>query len=417
MIELKTLGYKERYDLVRGFEPFFLAYRKPNYQKKARGILVGLFGVKFDNEICTILTAAAKAKRYSTTGVQFSLSKPNYTTASKITGQQISYLRMKKLLEELESCGYLELYLGYYKGKDNSMKSCLKFHPKLLNLLSDNACKSQGMKRSEGLSLVEVTNSTLSTKTRKVFKTNSTIKGVGEITKQIRKANKLYEDNEITFNGDVCCVIYKRRFSDSLNFAGRWYTIGTFQTEDKTLRHTIKINDQDTTEVDFRYIHPAIFATLSGIELTEGYDPYSVSYLLNTNLPFEKVRELAKQGLMSLFYANNRGTALYEIRRNLRKEGITCITEKCLLEALEEHNFFLHEYFYNKDNWKLAQYIDSQIATNIMMHFANKGEVCLCYHDSFIVKKDQQVELINLMKGSWEKVLGNIDNFKYKVEF
>ena len=417
MVELKTLGYKERYNLVRGFEPFFLAYRKPNYQKKARETLVGLFGVNFDNEICTILTATAKAKRYSTTGVQFSLSKPNYTTASKITGQHISYLRMKKLLEGLEDHGYLELYLGYYKGKDNSMKSCLKFHPKLLNLLPDKACKSQGMKRSEGLSLVEVTNSTLSTKTRKAFKTNSTIKGVGEITKQIRKANKLYEDNEITFNGDVCCVIYKRRFEDSLNFAGRWYTIGTFQTEDKTLRRTIKIRGQDTTEVDFRYIHPAIFATLSGIDLPEEYDPYSVAYLLNTKLPFNKVRELAKQGLMSLFYANNRGTALYEIRNNLRKEGVTCITDKCLLEALEEHNFFLHDYFYNKENWKIAQFVDSQIATHIIMHFTDKQEVCLSYHDSFIVKRELQEELILTMEDSWMRVLGNTDNFKYKVEF
>ncbi len=417
MIELKTLGYKERYDLVRGFEPFFLAYRKPNYQKKARDLLVDLFGVEFDNEICTILTAVAKAKRYSTTGVQFSLSKPNYTTASKITGQQVSYLKMKKLLQSLEDHSYLEVYLGYYKGKDNSMKTCLKFHPKLLDLLSNKACKSQGMKRAEGVPLVEVTDSSLSTKTRKVFKTNSSIKGVGEITKQIRKANKLYEDNEITFNGEVCCVIYKRRFSDSLRFAGRWYTVGTFQTEDKTLRHTIKINKHDTTEVDFSYIHPAIFATLSGIDLPESYDPYAVDYLLSTKLSFEKVRDLAKQGLMSLFYASNRGTALYEIRNNLRKEGVTCIKEKCLLEALEDHNFFLHEYFYNKENWKIAQFVDSQIATHIIMHFAGRQEVCLSYHDSFIVKMSLQEELILLMEDSWMRVLGNTDNFKYKVEF
>ena len=417
MIELKKIEYNERYNLVRGFEPFFLSYRSPKWQYNIVKGLELIVDSKCERELKVLLTAVTKAKRYKTTGVQFTLDKNKYSKKVRGVNQSINYSKMKNVLEVLEEHEYLTVYVGYKNSDTDFMKSYLKFHPKLLNLLPDKACKSQGMKRSEGVSLVEVTNSTLSTKTRKVFKTNSTIKGVGEITKQIRKANKLYEDNEITFNGDVCCVIYKRRFENSLNFAGRWYTIGTFQTEDKTLRHTIKINGQDTTEVDFRYIHPAIFATLSGIDLPEDYDPYSVAYLLNTKLPFDKVRELAKQGLMSLFYANNRGTALYEIRNNLRKEGITCITDKCLLEALEEHNFFLHNYFYNKENWKIAQFVDSQIATYIIMHFTDKQEVCLSYHDSFIVKKELQEELVLTMEDSWMRVLGNVDNFKYKVEF
>jgi archaellin len=77
----------------------------------------------------------------------------------------------------------------------------------------------------------------------------------------------------------------------------------------------------------------------------------------------------------------------------------------------------LSEFFYHKDNWKLCQFIDSQIATKIMVHFASKGEVCLNYHDSWIVTYHNKQELINVMRDSWEHVIGNLDNFGYDIEF
>lgn len=417
MIELSKLSPQKRYDIVRGSQTFFLAYKSPKWQDSTVEYLEKEFGKKYNKSIKVILTCVAKALRYESYSSQFSLDRNVFAEANKITKQNVSYNTTKELLLKLEEKDYLTLYKGYYNSSKDSMMSCLVFNDKLLNLLDKEVCKTCASSKLEGLQFVEVVDENLSTKKKKVFITNSKVKGVGDITKQVKKVNKVVEKSVITYRGEVCSVVYKRRFHNCIKQGGRWYIIGSFQTEEAEYRYTIEIDGEETTEVDFRYIHPSIFATLEGITLAEEYDPYNIKHLLNTTLSEKEVRSLCKVAMMALLYASNRGTALYEIRRLLKDECVEDINEKDILEALEEHNFFLHKYFYTKDNWKLAQYIDSQIATNIMMHFANKGEVCLCYHDSFIVKKAQQTELINLMKDSWKKVLGNTDNFKYKVEF
>lgn len=417
MIELKKLSPQERYNVVRGSQTFFLTYKSPKWQDKAVRRLEAEFGKKYNKPIKVILTCVAKALRYESSSSQFSLDRNVFAEANKITKQNISYNKTKELLDKLEDRGYLTVYKGYHNNPKDSMMSCLVFHDKLLNLLDKTVCKTCASSKLEGLQFVEIVDEDNSTRNKKNFFTNSKFKGVQDITKEVKIVNKVMEKNIITYRGEVCSVIYKRRFQNCIRYGGRWYIIGTFQTENSEYRYTIEINGGVTTEVDYKFIHPSIFATLEGIDLPEDYDPYDVKYLLKTSLTEKEVRSLCKTSMMALLYANNRGTALYEIRRLLRDNNVKCLNEKDVLEALEEHNFFLHRYFYNKDNWKLAQYIDSQIATHIMVHFAKKGEVCLCYHDSFIVKKDLRDELILTMEGAWIKILGNVDNFKYKVEF
>lgn len=416
MIELKKLNKFERYKIVRGSQPFFLTYKSPKWQQHVVSMFEDQYGDLYSKSIKLILTCAAKCIRYNSKSIQFSLDRNVFAIANKITKQRISYDKTKELLSKLEKDGYLTVYKGYYKSSSNSLSSCLVFHEKLLNLLDKDLCKKYAVNRTEGLQFVEIVDEELSTKTKKVFKTNSKFKGVANITKEIKLVNKVLSKSKITFDGDVCTVMYKRRFHTCIKQGGRWYVIGSFQTEDSEKRHTIKIDDESCTEIDFKFIHPSIFATLEGIKLEEAYDPYDIKHLLDTDLSKKEVRDFCKIAMMALLYSKNRGTALYEIRNSIREESIP-LKEKDVLEALEEHNHFLNKYFYNKDNWKLAQFVDSQIATKIMLHFANMDEACLCYHDSFIVKKRFQNELINVMRDSWDKVLGNTDNFKYDVEF
>lgn len=419
MINLKDLHPWERYYIVRGCEPFFLTYKSPKWQTKVVNQLVEEFGKEYEISIRVILTAAAKARRYNDKGCMFPLNANEYSSTTPImqkTGKKISYRRTRRLLDLMESAEYFTVYKGYFLSSEDAMPSYLVFHDKLLSLLDKDLCKKYAINRTEDLQVVEIIDEELSTKTKNVFKTNSKFKGVAKITKEIKLVNKILSKAKITFDGDVCTVVYKRRFHTCIKQGGRWYVVGSFQTECADKRHTIKIDDECCTEVDFKFIHPSIYATLEGIKLDESYDPYNIKYLLETDLPEKEVRSFCKKAMMALLYSKNRGTALYEIRKSIREDDIN-LDEKDVLEALEEHNYFLSKYFYTKDNWKLAQFIDSQIATKIMLHFANKEEVCLCYHDSFIVKKCFQEELIGVMKDSWNLVLGNTDNFKYDVEF
>lgn len=417
MIELSKLSPEGRLDIVRGSQTFFLTYKTPKWQDKAVQQLENEFGKQYNKSIKVILTCVAKALRYESSSSQFSLDRNVFAEANKITKQNISYNKTKTLIDKMELSGYLTLCKGYHNSSQDSMMSCLLFDEKLLGMLDKSICKTCASSKLEGLQFVEVVDEINSTKRKKYFLTNSKFKGINDITKEVKLVNKVLEKSVITYRGSVCSVVYKRRFHSCIKQGGRWYIIGTFQTEDSQYRYSIEIDGEASTEIDFKFIHPSIFATIEGITLSEDYDPYNIKHLLKTKLSEKEVRSLCKTSMMALLYASNRGTALYEIRKLLQDNNVKDITEKDVLEALEEHNYFLHKYFYTKDNWKLAQFIDSQIATQIMLHFSKKGQVCLCYHDSFIVKKDFQEELITVMKESWNKVLGNTNNFKYEVEF
>lgn len=417
MIKLEELSKEDRYNFVRGCEPFYIAYKSPNWQKKILKTLCEEFGNKYKIELKVILTSVAKAKRYNMTGSRFSLGKGDYVTANKRTGLKISLLRMKELLGLMDDANYLTILLGYFKSRDDSMKTCLRFSNKLLRLLKKKHCDKWGMSRTEGVQFLEVVDTENSTKYHKKFHSLKKFKGSGIIRDEVNNINSVMGENTITFDGDVCVVIYKRRFEDDLYNAGRLYTIGTFQTECADLRHTIRINGEETVEVDIKHIHPSLMASKLGIKLPDGFDPYDINYILNYKGDLKKLRSLIKVCTMCLFYAKHRGSALYEIRTKLKEDNtIVGLTANDILEALEEHNYALHEFYYTKDMWKFNQFMDSSIIVKVMTHFANKGVVALSYHDSVRVAKKHLDELIIVMRQSWIEVVGNDDNFKYTID-
>jgi len=296
------------------------------------------------------------------------------------------------------------------------MKTCLRFHDKLLKLLKKKHCIKWGLSRTEGVQFLEVVDTENSTKNCKKFHSLKKFKGSGEIRDEVKNINSVIGENTITFNGDVCVVIYKRRFEGDLYNAGRLYTIGTFQTECADLRHTIKINGEETTEGDLRFIHPSLMASKLGIKLPDDFDPYDINYLLDYKGDLRQLRSFMKVCTMCLFYAKHRGSALYEIRTKLKVDNILKgLTASDILEALEEHNYVLHEFYYTKEMWKCNQFMDSSIIVKVMTHFANKGIVALSYHDSVRIQKKYLPELLIVMRQAWIEVVGNDDNFKYTI--
>jgi len=416
MIELKDLHKADQYDLVRGCEPFFVTYKSPKWQKKLVSLLVGEFGNTYLNEIKVILTSASKAKRYNCTGSQFPLGSDVFAEANKITKQKVSLKKTRSLLSLMEDAGYLTILLGYYKTKSDKMTTCLRYSTKLLDQLKKKHCIKWGLSRTEGVQFLEVVDTENSTKNCKKFHSLKKFKGSGEIRDEVKNINSVIGENTITFNGDECVVIYKRRFEGDLYNAGRLYTIGTFQTECSDLRHTIQINGEDTAESDVRHIHPSLMASKLGIKLPDDFDPYDINYLLGYKGDLKQLRSFMKVCTMCLFYAKHRGSALYEIRTKLKTDNILKgLTASDILEALEEHNYVLHEFYYNKDMWKCNQFMDSSIIVKVMTHFANKGVVALSYHDSVRVQTKHLPELLIVMRQAWIEVVGNDDNFKYTI--
>lgn len=420
MIELKNLTKKEAYDLVRGCEPFYLKTQNMKWQGKVHNILMETFGRKYRIPIQVVVTAACKAVRYGLTGSQFPLRKSVYAEVNKKRPtNKISPKLTRELLSLMEDAGYLTILKGYFKSKDDSMMTCLRFHDKLLNNLDKECCERWGISRLKDYPVIEVIDSTKSIKNRNVFKDPQFIRGSKPLQDQVTLVNREIEKHLVTYNGETCSVLYKRRFENNLQSGGRWYVIGTFQTEEKDFRNTIRIDSEPTTEIDISHIHPSILASISGFILPKDYDPYDISFYVRTPINREDLRDFIKPCFMALLYASERNNALHEIRKKLWSNNRVSnwLDAETILESLEEHNYILKDYFYKKDNWKLCQFLDSCIATKIMVHFAHNNKVALNYHDSWIVKTKDKQELISVIEDAWMEVIGNDDNLYYKVEF
>lgn len=418
MIELKNISKNDRHDLVRGCELFFITYRSPKWQNHIVSQLCEEFGVEYEIPIRVVLTAASKAKRYNLKGSMFPLDYMKFAKAATKTTKKIPYKLTKDLICLMEDAGYLTFYKGFNNHQE-SMSSFLKFHNKLLDNLDKKMCDKWGLCRFDNFSPLEVVDSEKSTNSKKEFHSLKKFKGSGLIAKNVMMVNKELAKHDITIKGESSCVVYKQRYEDNLQNGGRWYVTGTFQTESSKLRKTIEIDGKPTVEVDVCHIHPAILASIAGFKLKDDYDPYDITSYVKTPIGFKYLRNFIKPCFMALLYSKNRGTALYEIRSKLKTDNhiANWLDAETILEALEEHNHMLARFFYHKDNWKLCQYVDSQIASKIMIHFASKGEVCLNYHDSWVVSYLNKEELIQVLTDSWQKVVGNLDNFKYDIEF
>lgn len=418
MINLKDFDRNTQLDLVRGCESFFMTYRSPVWQKPIVRKLMDEFGKKYEIPIKVILTAASKAVRYGMSGSQFPLDFMKFKKAEANTKKNIPYKETKRLLALMEDNGYLTVYLGHNTG-DKGITTCIRFHDKLLKDLDKKKCDKWGLSRMDGFKPLEVVDSINSTPKKKTFHSLKKFKGVKEKVDNVLLVNKEIEKHLITYKGETCAVAYKIRYEDDLQSGGRWYVVGTFQVESSEGRSTIKIDSLPTVEVDIDCIHPSIAASMIGMKLPEDYDPYDITSYVTTAIETKTLRSFVKPCFMALLYSNNRSNALHEIRKKLwdNKHIGNWLDAETILESLEEHNYLLSSFFYQKDNWKFFQFIDSQIATLVMTHFASKGEVCLGYHDSFIVIYHNKEELIQVMTESWKKVVGTLDNFKCSVEF
>lgn len=420
MIELKSLPKREALELVRGCELPNFKTQNMKWQQPIYRTLSKEFGRKYKIPLQLIVTCATKAKKNNCTGIIFPLNSNLYTDINKKRpSNKINYKLVRELVDLMEQKNYLTILKGYKRTNKDRMTTCLRFHDKLLNNLSKECCDKWGESRLKHHVDLEVTDSVNGTKNKKVLKNLKNIRGSKILKEEVRMVNENLQEHLITYEGNTCVVVYKRRFEDDLQSGGRWYVVGTFQIESSEGRKSILIDTECTTEQDIARIHPSILATRAGFTLPDDYDPYDITPYVQTSLGFKRLRDFIKPCFMALLYANSRHTALHEIREKLWKDEEVSkhLSAETILEALEDRNFMFKDDFYNKDNWKFCQYIDSRICTKVMVHFAKQGKVCLGYHDSWIVKSQDKEELIEVITEAWEDVLGNTYNLKIEEEF
>ncbi len=411
----------QRLSLARKSEPFFIRYNRTQplqgSYKAITSLLPAAEAKKYANEIWTLISATSQTIRYDSDTCQFSMRKENYVTANTITKKNIQVEKMKELIELLEDLQLVEWYKGFNytlsnaKGIEKAMRSILVFSEAWLSLFDVRLCKSFGTARQFDLVILKDKNGNLmSTKG---------VRGIGQEKSFLKEMNTLLSNNTITIDGQVVNnLVYTSVFNEgSLKSSGRIFA-GSFTTEKSHLRETITINGEGTCEVDYKNNHIRILYNEYGIDYQE--DCYAITH--NTQWDSKEQRSATKKAMLACLNATGKKSAISAIIKSLSDEKYNTIKackESAVFiveELIAKHKLIADNHFF-KGEWGRLQHIDSRMAKQVVKYFMALGEVCLPYHDSFVVAGRLEKQLIQAMKEAWEIVLGDSKGFGYDIEF
>ncbi len=195
---------------------------------------------------------------------------------------------------------------------------------------------------------------------------------------------------------------FNRIFNNNFAYNGRFYA--PFQNLLKIERATLRIDTEPTVELDYKALHPTMLYHQNN--LTPPEDMYGEL----SNIP----REAYKLAVLKVINADNRNDAISSLNEDIRDGNLFLpegIKTNNVVDILIEHHKVLENkkcFFSGKGRNLMNR--DSQIANEIMLHFAKLDKPCLSVHDSFIVKEQDEDELRYVMTDIYRK------NFKHDIK-
>jgi len=178
-----------------------------------------------------------------------------------------------------------------------------------------------------------------------------------------------------------------RIFNEDLNHGGRFY--GSVHLElPREFRPTIKIDGEETTELDFSGLHVRMLYHRKGIEFKDdpydlgGYprEMYKTPSLMMINAKDEKA---ARRSI----YVDLRTDGSRNGRKYLKKDfdGTVWNFSENLIESFKQRHILIADKFFSNVGIEL-QYLDSEIMKAVMQRLMNIGVVVLPVHDSIVCK-------------------------------
>ena len=219
-----------------------------------------------------------------------------------------------------------------------------------------------------------------------------------------------------------CITVYKRVFYGDLKGAGRFYSLGKFQTLKSHLRKTFLLDNEVSTEMDYSCLQPRFLYTMNGIRLVEGWDAYDIPDLrhLCTSTD-QEFRSFMKEVYLCILFSTDKKLAIKGIqsKANKRKDINVPNNKVCdmIVETVLVHNEEVRHEFFKDCLWAKLQNMDSRLTEYIIKRFTDLGKVCLGWHDSYVVCKSDRELLKSTMEDSWRSLFGLDMNCKIKLEF
>ncbi len=207
-----------------------------------------------------------------------------------------------------------------------------------------------------------------------------------------RPANPLtvFEDKYSGQNTDLYRIFNNGSFEQGGRFYGGWW-----QQAKKYLRPFITIDGQPTVEADFKGLHPAMLFARAKLDIPP--DPYSLVPGIGDN---ETLREHAKTTLLALLNA----TGDTEEPRDF-DSAAHGMTADAFRQKVKDAFPMLPGVF-GTGIGRYLQREDSDMAEQIMLHFADENVPVLPVHDSFIIAAPHKDELVRVMQSVFHKRYG-----------
>ncbi len=253
-----------------------------------------------------------------------------------------------------------------------------------------------------------------------------------KLVKMLDKYNKYSRKFIITVLEDSFDIQLRKVYNNaSFAAGGRSYVIGEGnKIMARTFRKKIKINGEDTVEIDFKSLHPSLIAEICDVTLPDGFDPYGIEM---DGYDKQALRKICKIAFLCMFNAKDFNQALAAVTHELRSlkdeeteqhlptqwkaEGKVppVIEVKLILQNLAEHNMYAADWMFSGRGVNL-QNIDSQIMDLIIQQFMDVDEFVLPVHDSIIVQQRLQGFGENSMRVAYKQVLGSDNNCRLEVK-
>jgi len=209
---------------------------------------------------------------------------------------------------------------------------------------------------------------------------------IGQKTREIRNSLELQFVVRRVFN----------RGDKGLKYGGRFYTApagGILHPQglSKSCRKRLLIDGNETTRADFGAMHISQLYALEGVQLYE--DPYTM---------IDGDREILKKMLLIAINAPSRASAIRAFRKATGEPGDD------IYDAIVTAHPTISKYI-GSDYGIRLQRLDSDIANLVLMHFTKKDKLCIPVHDEFIVERNLEGELLDVMHESYKKIMGGYD--------
>ena len=241
--------------------------------------------------------------------------------------------------------------------------------------------------------------------------------------------------NETTEDFTICDSYGQRLFVNTIRIfngdfenGGRFYNAnGAVQSLPSEERAKITIDGSSVTECDFTALHPSILATEQSIKFDKDFDPYNI-YLKGYDQKL--LRKLAKMSMLIRLNCRNDGqyniafskwvSQKYKTKELYSENKIPKIyidPMEILYAVVDANQYLLEKFQSNAVVGKRLQCVDGSIAARILNYFTQQGKCCLSVHDSFIVKNEDQQELLDTMRWAFKDRLGDDTNCKIDIKY